>query len=83
MGLQVFRGKTGVLCDARQHLRADLFFIVESEDHVWPAGAGERFVRTRLTLDTPPDAEEGGEDALSFCGRPLAHAAAKEMLTNS
>ena len=41
------------------------------------------FVRTGLPLDAPPDAEQRREDALGFCGRPLAHAAAKEMFMNS
>src|SRR5947209_13975396 len=81
--LQIFRFKPRVLCDAGRHLRADLIFVVEGEDHVGPAGAREGRVGTRLPLYAPADAAQRREDALGFRGRPLAHAAAKEMLTNS
>jgi hypothetical protein len=81
--LQIIGFKPGMLGYASQHLRTDLIFIMKGENHIGPTGTGKDLVRTGFAFDTPPDTEQRSENALGFGCRPLAHAAAKVMLTNS
>ena len=62
-GLQVVGGEAGVLADAGQHARADLFAIVEREDEVGTVGMGENPVGAGgLPLDAPANSEKGRQD---------------------
>jgi hypothetical protein len=55
---KILRPETGLLCDARQHSRANLFAIVEREHDVGPAFTLERSMRSALPLDRPADAQQ-------------------------
>src|ERR1019366_8288608 len=80
---QVLGAKTTFLGDAGEHLRADLVTVVEGEDEIGPVGAGEDLGRTGRALDRPAEAEEGRQHRASTGGRPVAHAALKEMFRYS
>jgi hypothetical protein len=69
-----------VLCETREHPRAEFLAVVEREDEIWPAGTSEHLVRTGLALDGPTDANKRGEYEVSSSAGPVAHAALKEML---
>jgi len=69
-----------VFGDPRQHLRSDVVAIMEREHKIGPAFAGQRSMRPGLALELPPDAEQGGENTTCLSRRPLAHAAATEIL---
>ena len=81
--LEVFARQPRVFGDAGQHVRADLVVVVEGEDEVRPAWSAEDAVGSGLALEGSADAQQSGENELSAGARPLAHAAAKEMLRNS
>jgi hypothetical protein len=78
--LQIARTQPRVLGDPCEHLRANLFAIVEGEDEVGPPVPRQGPMRTGLTLQLPPNGEKGGENAPRLGRGPLAHAAATEIL---
>ena len=72
---EIFRGQACSFCDASKHPRPDFLAVVEGEDEVRPAVAGESAVRTCLSLKSPAEAGQGSQHATGLNGRPLAHAA--------
>ena len=69
--------------NSREHLGADFFLIVKGKYDIEPTWPGKSAVRTRLPLNFPADSKQGGKDTLCLGRRPMAHAAAKEMLIGS
>jgi hypothetical protein len=56
--LKIFRGKTGMPGNSRQHLWADFVMIVEGEDIMRPTRSGKNTMgATVLPFDCPTDAE--------------------------
>jgi len=51
LDLEVFRGETGMLCDASQHARADFVAIMKSKHKIWKIRSPQNTMRARLTLD--------------------------------
>ena len=78
--LQVVWLEARMLGNSRQHLRPDILAVMEGENEIRPAIAGERSVGPRLPLKPPPNAEQGGENTPCLSRWPLAHAAATEIL---
>lgn len=83
MNLQVFRTEPCPFCNAGKHARTDLLSIVEREYKIGPAGTGKYTVRTGLSFDDPANAEECSQNTSGTRARPLAHAAAKEIVKRS
>ncbi len=54
---QVLRLKSGVSGDSRQHLGADLFIVVKSEDIIGPSLATECAMAAGFPFDVPADPE--------------------------
>jgi hypothetical protein len=79
----IFRPEARPFRNPRQHSRAQFLSIMECENEVRPAFAGEGSMRPGLSLDPPADAQERGKQASCLGTRPLAHAALKEMLRRS
>jgi len=52
--------------NSRQHLWANLIFVMKSKDHIRPTGTEKNFMRTGFAFDVPSDAEKGGENAFCF-----------------
>lgn len=57
--LQIRGLKTGVLCDANEHARADFLAVMEGKYEVRPAVTDERSMRAGLSFDLPADTEKG------------------------
>lgn len=55
-----------MLCNASQHLWADLVTIVESENKIRPASAGKCFMRAGLPLDLPAQSQQRSKKAPGF-----------------
>jgi len=55
-----------VFGDSREHLWANLIFIMKRKDYVRPTGTEKNFMRTGFAFDVPSDAEQGGENAFCF-----------------
>ena len=64
--LEIFRRETGVLCNALQHVWADLITFVEREYEIRPAFSRHCFVRARLPFDTPANSLEGRQDTIGL-----------------
>jgi len=62
-----------MLRDPGEHPRPDLVAIMECEDVVRPPVTRECFVRARLALHAPSDAQEGGEHTPGAGGGPGCH----------
>ena len=80
---QVLRLEAGILGNASEHLRTQLFVIVKGKRDVRPPRSRKRAVGTRLALDGPPYLEERCQYARGTRTRPGGHAALKEMSTSS
>src|SRR5215210_9121969 len=80
VALQIFRREACVFRNTRKHLRTDLIGVVKREDVVRPAFPSKCLVRTRLTLEMPPDSEQSGEDLPGLRRRPLAHAGTEMLI---
>lgn len=71
---EIFRREACASSDAGQHLRANLYAVVEGEDHIRPTIARQYLMRaTELTLDRPPDTKKRGQNAPRLGGRPRSH----------
>ena len=68
--LQILGLESGSLRDPGQHSRSDLFIVVEGKDEVRPSFTSQGPVGVRLSLDSPADLEEGGQDSPSLGGWP-------------
>src|SRR4051812_26548031 len=69
-----------MLGNSRQHLRPNFVAVMKRENKIRPTFAGQRSMRARLAFELPPDTEQGGENTTCLSRRPLAHAAAMEIL---
>jgi len=65
--LKIIWGKTGMLGDARQHFRANLVTIMESEDVISPFISFQNPMRSSLPLNSPADALKCGKDPFCPC----------------
>src|SRR5262249_38390114 len=81
--LQVFRIEPRPFCNSRKHSRTNLLIIMKRKHKIGPASTGECTMRAGLALDDPADAKKRGQHKSGTRARPLAHAAAKEILTRS
>ena len=81
--LQVLCSESRSSCDAGEHPGTKLFIVMKGKNKVRPAGAGKCTMRTALALDGPANTKKPCQDTSSPRARPLAHEAAKEMLTRS
>ena len=59
--------------NAGEHAWADLLTVMKGEHKVQPPIARERLVGTCLSLQTPADFVQGGQDSPRLRGGPLAH----------
>ena len=64
---KVFGCEASALRDPCQHLRSNLFVVVEGEDEIGPAGSSERSMGAGLALETPANSDEGGQYAAGPC----------------
>ncbi len=71
-----------MLCDAREHSRADFLAFVEGEHVVGPALTLEDSMRACLSLERPADAMERAQEA-SWFRRPPRAQAAKRLRASS
>ena len=75
--------QTGLLGNASEHARADLFVIVKGEHDIWPAVAVESPMRPGCSFDLPADPKKACQNAARLRRRPSTHAAWNVTLTNS
>ena len=62
MLLHIFRFKAGVFGEAREHLRTELFTVMEGKHYIRPASPRQNSVGSAaLAFDGPTDTEQGGE----------------------
>jgi len=71
---QVFRAQTSVPGYPRKHLRPDFVTVLKSKYVVGLTFAFEDLVRTALSLNSPADSEQCGQNEFRFSGTPYAHA---------
>jgi len=81
--LQIPRLQAGMCGEAVEHALTQFLVGVKAEGEVRPAGALERAVRSRLTLDAPADSEESSEHLARPGCWPGRHAAVKVTLISS
>src|SRR5438132_14176087 len=75
------RGRSPVCLAIRESIFGPISsFSWEGEDEIRPTFAGQCAVGPRLPLDAPPNVDKGGKNTTGLSRRPLAHAAATEIL---
>ena len=71
------------LGDAREHVGAELHFVMKRKDDVRPVGPRQGSMRSRTAFNRPTNAQQGGQNSASLSGRPGAHAASNVTFKNS
>src|ERR1019366_4349868 len=72
--LQIARLHTRMLANAREHARANFLVFMKSENVIGPPNSLQDPMGTPgLTLDTPTDSQQGGENSSRLRRSPLIH----------
>ena len=63
---EVFLRQASSFSDPDEHLRANFFTVVKSENNIRPTFALEDHMRTSLSFDTPANPKQRREDSSGF-----------------